>query len=207
RTGGSTSASKYIPFTASLQREFQAAIAPWMADLYGRRPRMLGGGAYWSVSPLAPAPEVTEGGLPVGFEEDSEYFGAFARRLLARLLLTPRQLPRVADIEASRYVALRFLLQTDRLTFISVWNPSFLLLLLRGLEEHAEQLLADIRQGTLTPPAPLPAGLHRALAAQLAPQPRRGRCLERLLDECGGLPPARVWPRLGGISCWANASA
>src|SRR5947207_2554001 len=65
RTGGSTSASKYIPFTARLQREFQAAIAPWMADLYGRRPRMLSGGAYWSVSPLAAAPEVTEGGLPV----------------------------------------------------------------------------------------------------------------------------------------------
>src|SRR5262249_35033923 len=147
------------------------------------------------------------GGLPVGFEEDSEYFGPFARRLLARLLLTPRELPRIADIEASRYVALRFLLRTERLTFISVWNPTFLLLLLRGLDDHAEQLVADMRQGTLTPPAPLPAGLHSALAAPLAPQPRRARCMQRLLDECSGLPPARVWPRLSVISCWANAGA
>src|SRR5260370_42594301 len=32
-TSGSTSGRKLIPFTASLQREFNAAIGPWLADL------------------------------------------------------------------------------------------------------------------------------------------------------------------------------
>src|SRR5260370_9454095 len=32
-TTGSTSGRKLIPFTASLQREFNAAIGPWLADL------------------------------------------------------------------------------------------------------------------------------------------------------------------------------
>ncbi|HZA56204.1 MAG TPA: GH3 auxin-responsive promoter family protein, partial [Candidatus Udaeobacter sp.] len=93
RTSGSTAAAKYVPYTARLLREFQAAIGPWMADLYCHRPEMLGGGAYWSVSPLASGPELTEGGLPVGFADDAEYFGGFGRRLLARLVITPPQLP------------------------------------------------------------------------------------------------------------------
>jgi hypothetical protein len=95
KTGGSSAASKYIPYTASLKREFQAAVAPWLADLCGHRRRLLRGSAYWSVSPLAAEREVTEGGLPVGFEEESEYFGSLGRWLLARLLATPRELPRV----------------------------------------------------------------------------------------------------------------
>ena len=53
------------------------------------------------------------------------------------LLLTPPELPRIQDVEASRYVTLRFLLRTSRLAFISVWSPSFLTLLLESLDRHA----------------------------------------------------------------------
>src|SRR5881394_2534546 len=38
-TSGSTGARKLIPFTASLQREFNAAIGPWMVDLCRQQPR------------------------------------------------------------------------------------------------------------------------------------------------------------------------
>jgi hypothetical protein len=213
KTAGSTGASKYIPYTAGLKREFQAAIAPWVADLYGRRPRMLRGGAYWSVSPLAAEREVTEGGLPVGFDEDVEYFGRLEQWVLARLMRTPRALPRVLEIDASRYVTLRFLLQTPRLSFISVWNPSFLTLLVHALQEHADRLVADIRRGILTPPAPLlpdpqaDAALHALLARPLRPRPARALQLEELLRHHGTLPPEEVWPHLSVISCWTEASA
>lgn len=33
-TSGSTSASKYIPYTESLKKEFQKALKPWIYDLY-----------------------------------------------------------------------------------------------------------------------------------------------------------------------------
>ncbi|MGH7774863.1 MAG: GH3 auxin-responsive promoter family protein [Candidatus Binatia bacterium] len=207
KTAGSTAASKYIPYTASLKREFQAAVAPWMADLYSHRPKMLFGGAYWSVSPLATGREVTEGGLPVGFEDDTEYLGTWERRLLSRLLLTPKELPRVLDVETSRYVTLRFLLETPRLSFISIWNPSFLTLLIQFLSKKADRLLEDVRRGTLTPPALLPSHLHLALSKRLHPRPKRANRLEQLLNRHGTLPPSEAWPPLAVISCWASASA
>lgn len=51
-TSGSSGARKLIPFTADLARAFDAAIAPWMADLVRQRPGVRGGPAYWSISPL-----------------------------------------------------------------------------------------------------------------------------------------------------------
>jgi hypothetical protein len=207
RTSGSTAAAKYVPYTARLLREFQAAIGPWMTDLYCHRPAMLGGGAYWSVSPLASKPELTSGGLPVGFADELEYFGGFGRRLLARLLVTPAELPKIPDIEASRYVTLRFLLATARLTFISVWNPSFLTLLITALEENFESLLFDLKEGTLKPPSPLPRHIQAALCDGVVPLPKRAQQLRAILRQYGGLPAAEIWPQLRVISCWADAGA
>jgi hypothetical protein len=207
RTSGSTAAAKYVPYTARLLREFQAAIAPWLADLYFHRPEMLGGGAYWSVSPLASAPELTEGGLPVGFADDTEYFGGFGRRFLARLVITPPELPKIPNIAASRYTMLRFLLATPHLTFISIWNPSFLTLLLDALEENHQSLLSDLKKGTLTSPSPLPPNIHAALCEKLVPLPKRAQKLQEIFKAHGTLPPAEIWPRLRVISCWANAGA
>ncbi|MGH7846162.1 MAG: GH3 auxin-responsive promoter family protein [Candidatus Binatia bacterium] len=207
KTTGSTGASKYIPYTSSLKREFQAALAPWISDLYLRRRRMLLGGSYWSISPLAAEGERTEGGLSVGCTDEREYFSALERRLLEQLILTPRDLARIPDVAASRYVTLRFLLQTPHLSFISVWNPSFLTLLIHFLRENAEQLIADIRGGTLTPLVSLPSQLHATLSRCLSPRPKRARALEEILRRHGKLPPSEVWPNLALISCWASANA
>jgi hypothetical protein len=207
KTTGSTTAAKYIPYTASLKREFQIAVAAWMADLYRHRPRMLCGGTYWSVSPLATKREVTEGGLPVGFDDDTEYFGGVERWLLERILLTPPDLSQIPDIAASRYVTLRFLLESPRLSFISVWNPSFLALLIRFLWDHADRLNEDIRRGTLSPPQPLPDNLHQSFSRKLRPQPERADQLDAILKRYGKPLPCKIWPALAVISCWTSANA
>ncbi|HWP57529.1 MAG TPA: GH3 auxin-responsive promoter family protein [Candidatus Acidoferrales bacterium] len=207
KTTGSTGAAKYIPYTANLKREFQAAVAPWMADLYRHRRKMLLGGSYWSITPLAAVPEVTQGGLRVGCDDEREYFGKLDRKLLDRLILVPAELAKVSDVESGRYVTLRFLLETPRLAFISVWNPSFLTLLVGLLEEHGARLIEDIRRGTLTPPRALPSHLHASLARGLAPRPSRARELEEILRRLGKLAPIEVWPKLSLISCWASGNA
>jgi len=51
-TSGTSSARKLIPFTAGLQREFNAAIGPWLVDLFRQAPGVIGGSAYWSVTPV-----------------------------------------------------------------------------------------------------------------------------------------------------------
>jgi len=83
KTSGSSTAAKYIPYTSSLRREFQRGVGlgylismrtipSWFTE------RLL------AITPMAREPEVTAGGLRVGFENDTEYLGAAERFLLAR---------------------------------------------------------------------------------------------------------------------------
>jgi hypothetical protein len=207
KTTGSTAAAKYIPYTASLRRQFQAAIAPWMLDLYRNHPSMALGGAYWSISPAASMREVTEGGLSVGFDNDSDYFGRFSRYWLKRLFLLPPEIAQLSTIDAIRYATLRFLLPNSNLRFVSVWNPSFFTLLIEYMDQHAKRLIADIRNGTLTFPTPVDADLKGKLAKDLSPQPSRAAQLEAVLQGNLSLCPSKVWPHLSVISCWTSANA
>lgn len=49
-TSGSTSKIKWIPYTQSFLNELDAAISPWMMDMYKHNPGMLKGTHYWSLS-------------------------------------------------------------------------------------------------------------------------------------------------------------
>lgn len=115
KTSGSTSAAKFIPYTASLRRQFIRALAPWMTDLYSTYPELTEGRAFWSVSPLAQARERTRGGLAVGFDDDRDYFGS---NDLDDVLALPRG---VTDPRAA--------IGDESIVFASIWNPMYLIAL------------------------------------------------------------------------------
>lgn len=207
KSGGSTAASKYIPYTASLRWEFQQATSAWLYDLLTHRPRLRELAAYWSVSPVARQREVTPGGLRVGFEDDSEYFGPLDRWVLQQLMLVPAEVKQLERMDSNRYVTLRHLLESDRLGLISVWNPTFLSLLFKEFTLQADRLLRDLAQGTLSPPGTLPAELHAKLQRGLRPHPARAAALEARLASGVPLVGRDLWPRLQLISCWTSAVA
>jgi hypothetical protein len=207
KTSGSSSAAKYIPYTASLRREFQRAVGAWMFDLYAHNPTLFSGTAYWAITPLARGTEVTAGGLRVGFENDTEYLGAAERFLLRKILAVPEEVARIPDLDTALYVTLRFLLQASSLRFISVWAPSFLTILHEYLQKNAEQLLADVHDGALRPPEKLPDAIASSLQSKLRAEPARARRLERARQENGSLRAQDVWPNLRVISCWTDASS
>jgi hypothetical protein len=207
KTSGSSTAAKYIPYTSSLRREFQRAVGAWMFDLHAHQPAMISGTAYWAITPLAREPEITSGGLQVGFENDTEYLGATERFLLRKILAVPEEVAHIPELDAALYVTLRFLLQSPSLTFISVWAPSFLTILLEHLHNHAERLLADLHNGTLRPPGQLPAALAPALHHSLRADPFRARRLEHAWRESESLRTQDLWPNLRVISCWTDASS
>lgn len=188
-TSGSSAARKLIPYTAELQREIRRAVAPWIVDLYGRRPRLIPGTAYWSITPVELDEERPAGPVPVGFEEDSAYLGGFWSRLVDATLAVPGAVRHIRQMDAFRYATLLFLLRRRDLSLISVWHPSFLTLLVGALPGFWERLLQDIEHGS---------GPHR-----LAPHPRRAAELRRLTPDA----LTRIWPRLGLISCWGDAHA
>jgi len=187
-TSGTTGGEKLIPCTAALRRQFQRAVAAWVADLFRHRPSLRQGRAYWSISPAFESGRRTSGGIPIGFDNDAEYLGAAGRWLLKRLLVVPAELARLADIDQFRYRTLWHLLRAPDLTLMSVWSPTFLPTLIASLEVWHDQLCFDLEQcGETTRAADLRRIFHApdSLAEKLR----------------------RIWPRLALVSCWADADS
>ena len=191
-TSGTTGGEKLIPYTASLRRQFQRAVAAWVADLFGAsgrapRPRLL-------VAVAGPGTAAAHG-------RRHSYRLRGRRRLsrrveqvaVRRLLVAPPSLARLTDLDAFRYGTLYSLLCADDLALISVWSPTFLTALFNHFEEWQDRLCADIARGS---------------PQREKPDPRRAAALNLILRSCLSLSEKLrlVWPRLALISCWADGS-
>jgi len=202
-TSGSTSASKLIPYTQSLRNEFQQAISVWIVDLFKNYPELKNGLAYWSITPLVDGRNFSEAGIPIGFEDDSAYLSNIGKYLVDATMAVPNAVKNIGNINSFRYITLLFLLHQSRLRIISIWNPTYLTLLLNCIPEYWQNLLKDIANGTLSPPFEIDIYLQRYLLKRLHPDPNRAKILLKIKpDDFNSL-----WPDLGLISCWKDAGA
>ncbi len=205
-SGGSSGASKLVPMTRGLLAEFQRALSPLLFELLHRRPALRTGPSYWSISPMGRKAGRTAGGLPVGSVEDSAYFARPLRPLLSRVFAVPGAVGALPDVERCRYATLWHLVAREDLVLISVWNPSFLTLLMDALERHGERLAEDLEQGTCRPPGADGAAVREVLARmRFAPHPRRAAALRSALRH--GVQARELWPRLSLLSMWTDAQA
>ena len=213
-SSGTTRAAKLVPYTASLLREFHAGIAPWAFHMFRRHPRLLGGTSYWSITPVGARDTFTRGGIPVGFDDERHYLGRAGRWVLDTTMPIPADVARIEEMERFRYVTLRLLLEHESLAWVSVWNPTFLTLLLEPLVERREALLEDLAAGTIADATGLPPNVLGAARTR----PERARRLREVFHRRTGLAPTardeegrtlyeHVWPRLALVSCWADAAA
>jgi len=202
-TSGSSAASKLIPYTKTLKTEFQRAIATWIVNLFRNVKDLNKGPAYWSITPLVEGRKFTSAGIPIGFEEDSAYLGRWGKGLVEAAMAAPNLVKHIADIDSFRYTTCLFLLRQADLRLISIWNPTFLTLLLGYLPVYWQDLLADIAAGTLSPPDALEPGLRQALLKQLPADPGRAKTLSALNPEDYNA----LWPDLTLISCWMDAAS
>ncbi len=198
-TSGSRAPTKLIPYTGALRSEVRRAVAVWITDLFRQRPELMKGPAYWSISPRQPLETPWPSAVRVGFDDDASYLGRVTRMLVRGLMAVPGAVGRIQELETFRYVSLRFLLAEGDLRIVSVWSPTFLLLLLEPLEHWWDRLLEDIEQGTLRPPGSLPPGVRHELLDRVRPQKGRARTLRS-----SGPVPGDIWPMLGLISCWTD---
>jgi hypothetical protein len=181
-SSGSTSASKLIPYTRTLKEEFQKGIRPWLYDLYSSYKGIKWGRSYWSVTPAATKKEYAEGGIPIGFEDDKEYFGALEKKLFDIIFAVPSDAAKADSIEEFYYKTALGLLKCRDITLISVWNPSFLMLLLEYMEKNSEKLAEDISI----------KNRKRGMEVRI--------CLNEKAFE-------KLWKNLKVISCWCDGNA
>lgn len=200
-SSGSASASKMIPYTQSLKTEFSLGISPWIFDMYWNRKPLLFGTAYWSITPPAEKEKkVTSGGIPIGFEEDSQYFGRIEKWLVDKMMAVPSEVKHMESIVNFRYVTLFYLLKNKDLAFVSVWNPTFFMILLDDLADQWDVLIQDIERGTLTLPDPAAEKGVEKLTRLLKPDSKRAEALRKLSPH----QYSEIWKRLRLISCWTD---
>ena len=168
-TSGSGGGAKLIPYNDALLASFRSLFAIWANDLLRHLLRPHSGRTFISVSPRLSAQSKAR--------HDADYLSGWLRLLLAPFLVTPDLRRSDTDPAGFRDQLALTLIRCSDLEVISVWSPTYLLVLLA----HAEARRAE-------------------LAARL-PRARR-----RLL-ETNHIDWVHVWPRLQLVSCWTAAAA
>ncbi len=217
-SSGSTSASKLIPYNEILLEEFQEGINPWFWFLIKKFPKILFGKTYWSITPIGQKVVYSDGHIPVGFDDDKMYLGRFARWVLNTIQLAPSELSLIKDIDVFRYATLRFLLEERNITWISIWNPTFIILCLSPLKKEIKHLIDDIENGTLSVCLGIDLEIEKSIKSKLKKNPKRALELKMLSQRWGEWEFISkdneghnfyelIWPKLQMISCWADGEA
>lgn len=184
-SSGTSSASKYIPYTRELQADFQRGIAPWLTSLYKAAPSLFSGIVYWSISPPAQRQRMY-GKIAIGFEDDAHYLGFLGKALHNLVTASPGRL--APDMEASAFIeqTLLCLLSRRDLSLISIWSPSFLTNILDYFVEKTSIILQRLAVSDYPEAQARTVEIDRLLS--------RGE--ENLFEA--------IWPELGLISCWTD---
>ncbi len=206
-TGGSSGGTKLMPYTATLRRQFQRAIAAWMHDVLSRYPGVRCGRSYWSISPTVQRPPRTPGGIRVGFDSDTEYLAGWQQWAMRRLAAVPSAVAKQRNIENFQYATLVSLVAAGDLSLISVWSPTFLTGLIRRLPEWWERIISDLEAGHWSWPAQ--DVVDRSHPFPSLKLPRRAAMLRDVFtnQELSADQMNRVWPNLALVSAWGDAAA
>jgi hypothetical protein len=189
-TGGSTGGRKLIPYSSASLADFAKAIVPWLSETM-RRYAVQNGAAYWSISPAARAAQTTAGGLSIGLP-DAAYLGDEWEGVFADTNAVSDWVGQLADIETWRLATLYGLVCCSDLRLVSVWSPTFLIMLLDNLEDTQEDLRAVLMRGEMID--------GHALVADPA-------ALARYESYLRNKDTRALWPHLRLVSCWADAAS
>ena len=148
-TSGSTSDVKYIPYTEKFLKSYMNGVFSWIYNLYQNNKRLFLGSSYWSVSPILKREAVTSGGIRVGIEDDTSYFDKVSAFFLNKLFTVPKEIKNIQNMEDFLLITAVFLLLSENLAMISVWSPSFLMILLDFIEKNHKVICQIVKSEDL----------------------------------------------------------
>jgi hypothetical protein len=138
-SSGSTSAKKLIPYTKGLKREFSSAIAKWLLDLNKHFPRLKWGQMYFSITPQ----NTDQNGI-VGFAGDDEYIDGLIGKWIAKKFAVPNSVKNISDMDLFWDTTINHIKNAKNLRLVSIWNPTFLLIMLEKAHLSGKELFPDL---------------------------------------------------------------
>ena len=185
-TGGSTGGSKLIPYTQKSFRDFQRAILPYLESTfttYQINPK----NAYWAISPAVRTVQKTKSGVLIGVS-DSDYLGLEENHES----IIPSWVAELKDIKSWKIATLYWLISAKSLEFISIWSPTFLLILLESINEYEIELRDLFKNGGEISGHKVSSDIGT---------------LERFLNYCKSRNSKVLWSNLRLISLWQDGSS
>ena len=197
-TSGTTGKPKYIPvtqrFLADMQRGWNIFGLKTLQDHKAGWLR----GILQISSPMSEKTSPT--GLPCG--AISGLLAQTQKKIVRRMYVVPRGVYSIADPAAKYYTILRCGVGRD-VAIITTANPSSTIKLIETGQLHAERLIRDVADGSLTPPgefaAPLPAKLR------FKPNRAMAQRLEKGLAKDGRLLPRHFW-NIAFLTNWTGGT-
>ena len=198
-TSGTTSEPKWIPMTHKYIKDVYGKMTHvWIWNFICHRSRIFGGHIFQTV-----------GKECEGYAPDGTLFGSVSGVLvrdvpaiIKKHYTQPASVVSIADYNARNYTLVRLALQHRDVTLWSTANPSTILEMLRVVDEHAEELIDDIENGTLTNNIDVSPYILDEINAYMSPKPERAAELRKILAEKGRLDPKDFWPLLQYMSTW-----
>ncbi len=199
-TSGTTAEPKYIPITQDVLEHWREGWSVWglraLLDHHGCFLR----GIVQVTSPMND--HIAPGGAPCG--AITGLLATKQRRLVRRYYTAPIAVADIRDAAAKYYTIMRMSIDRD-VAFMVTASPATLLLLARAADDHREQIIRDIHDGTLWSQLSMPSETRTALSSRLRPRPDAAKRLERLAAEHGGLYPRHYW-QLGFLAHWTGGT-
>ncbi|MFO0724648.1 MAG: GH3 auxin-responsive promoter family protein [Myxococcota bacterium] len=207
RSSGTTGTPKSVPVTPVYLAEYRVPRRVWARQVMQAFPGLVRGKILSVHSPRIEGR--TDSGVPYGSitvaMSGSPDLPAM-RPSRVSLDPAPRRLFLLDDFELKYYFTLRLAAQSD-VRLLAAVNPSTLVLLLKKLDEHAEDIARDLVSGEglhlERVPEPIRSELRRRLRTDR-------RAADRLLSSKrahGKVAPLDLWPALAGAVSWKGGSA
>ena len=197
-TSGTASKPKFLPVTQKCIRNYQRGADVWNLSAFLQHPEIRGK----VLAMICPRTEgILESGIPFG--SASGLFYDLQRRAAKKACAAKKELFDIPEMSAKYYAVMRVVLEQD-ITHINTPNPSTILLLCKTVEENSQEMIRDIRDGTMSKDFDIPAGIRKRIP--LRKNRKRAEELERILDEKGKLLPRDYWPNLALIGCWTGGT-
>lgn len=187
-TSGSTGARKAIPYTTSLRKDFSQAFQIWCHDCLQHRVKLSSGRAFISISPQLSSSKK----LDTSIQNDADYLQGISKFLVSPFLINPPSLYQIKNPADFQFVIALYLLAESQLEVISIWSPSYFIIILEVIRKQWHHLLSVLNNR-----------LYQVddINFKLSVSQQR---LHYLSNLCPNRQIESIWPNLQMLSCWGS---
>lgn len=197
-TSGTTTEPKWIPITKRyLKSVYGKMTRCWITNFVIRRPNTFAGAVMFVV-----------GKDVEGYAPDGTVFGSVsgvtqrdAPSFIRKMYVSYPEIFHISDYTARNYALMRVGIERNVTLFLTP-NPSTILELQNTVNEHLDDFITDIEQGTISDKIDIPEDIRKTLLSRLHPNPERAKELRYLKQQHEVVLPKHYWPDIQLLSTW-----